>query len=606
MTFELHDGRLLRDGTPFTAVGVTYHPSEAGCLIWRDWDPEAVAEDFRLMAADGLNTVRVFLFWRDFQPTEDALAEPVLDRLDHLLSTAARHGLVCVLSLLTIWMNGQLLDLPWRRGRGLWRDDAVRAASLRYARAVARVAARHGCVLAYDLGDEVWHVDPAQAAALSRDEVAEWQRELAGAIRELDPPALVLQANEASAVFGGGPVGVDNQAGLDLIGIHGFPTWAPGSIESTASYKATALTPFLVRVAAAHGPVLVDELGSYGVDEATAAGYLGASAASALAHGAAGVLAWCWQDIASTAEPYRDRPAERFSGLRRLDGAGKPALAALKRVAAARVGLSAGRPRAATALYLPERLRGGGGSYLDAAGSPIAAWYAALLLTRAHLDFDVTRDDLDGRALVVCAAPAQLTLPDLERLRDAARAGATVYLSLGDHLHGFAGEELTGVEPVDFRALDAAVDKASFRWGEHQWPVDWAAAGRAPVAVRATTATVLAHYADGTPAVTENRVGAGRVVFAAMPFEPQLDRPGRLASADWPRFYHLLADRAEVVREVSCDHADVEVVVLRGGSALVVNHADREVEAVLARRGRTTSVRLRAKDWELVEGLGGT
>lgn len=609
MRYSVRDGRLALDGTPCTLVGVNYHPSVAGCRLWADWDPKAIGRDFHHMAADGLTAVRLFLFWRDFQPEPTRVDPVVLGRLDETLSIAADAGLSCVLSLLTVWMNGQLLDLPWRQGRSPWLDSTMLDSEELYARQVAGVGAAHDNVLAYDLGDELWNIAPHGARALSRAQVADWQRRLAEAIRGVAAGGLVLQANDASGVFGTGPFGVDNAAGLDLIGTHAFPTWAPCAIDSTLSYPATHLPAFVARVAGAYGTPIVDELGSYGVDEETAAAYLSASGASALANGASGVLAWCWQDIVAETEPYDERPGERRTGLHREDGSAKPAMRELERIASAAAELAVARNRADVALYLPERLRGGGDSYLDAGGGAVATFFAYLLLKRAHLDFDVTGQDVTGRSLVVCPSLAWVTLADIRRLTAAARGGAVVYVSLGDHLHGFLGEQLVGAHIVDFCP---PAGKSAVRWANEQWPIDWTAASARPTTMRPTTARVLARYEDGSAALVENVVGKGRFLFGNMPFERQLDRPGALSGLPWERFYAGIADLAGVAPLVGCTEPDVETMWAGAAPrpyAVAVNHSAKPVRAVLsaadAAGGWQREIALAAKQWLVVRDEGG-
>ncbi|MFF8908091.1 beta-galactosidase trimerization domain-containing protein [Streptomyces olivaceoviridis] len=603
--FTVRDGRLWRDGERFVAVGVDYHPSGAGCRIWTDWDPAAIERDLREIADAGFSVVRFFVFWRDFEPEPGRLLPEALARLRHTVECAASAGLACVVSLFTIWMNGQLLDPAWRRGRSLFLDADMLTRQEEFAAAVGRELRGTTALLAIDLGDEIGNVspDPAPSAA----DVAAWHRRLATVLRRELPGVLVTQANDVSGVLGQSVFGPANSAALDMISVHGFPTWSPGSIESTAAYKATSLAPFLVRFAAAYGVPFVDELGAYGVDEEVAAHYLRAAAASSLANGAAGVLAWCWQDIASVVEPYSRHPSERFVGLRHLDGTAKPALTALRKVAGAARELSdVRRGRARIALYVPERTRAGGASYLDPEPGTLATFYAHLLLKRAHLDADIVSGDLDGYRLVVCPSATMLTMTDLERLRRHLDSGGFLFCSMGDRLHGFPGEDIAGARLVDFSLLPDG--KTGFRWGADAWPVDWDA-GRAPaVTVRTTTGTCLGRFGDGTPALVLNEVGEGRVLFCAAPFERQLDRPGRLTSGNAEHLYRRVAELAGIPADVDCADPDVEIVpdgTDRPRRAVVINHGTAPARVDLVwRTGRQhvrVPVSVGAKDWCVVD-----
>lgn len=581
MTFTAERGRLCRHGAPFVAVGVTYHPSTAGCRLWTDWSPEAVDRDLRRIAAAGLNTVRVFLYWRDLQPRPGAVDERLLGRVRAFVRMAGDHGLACVLSVCTIWMNGQRLDLPWRGGRSLWRDTEMLDEAQRYVGAVAAAVAGLPNVLAFDLGDEISNVDPAEACSLTRAEVAAWQSRLADAARAQFPGLLVTQANDVSGVLGGSPFGPDAATGLDLLAVHGWPLWSPGAIESTRSFKASQLPSFLIRYARRYGPALLDEIGGYGLAEDVLAGYLRVAAASALAAGAAGAIAWCWQDIADHTEPYDERPGERRAGLLRLDGTTKPAFSAWQDVATLGSALAGFRPDPPdVGLYLPERARAGTSSYLDAGSGMIGAFYAHLLLQRAHLRYELTADDdVDLRRfrLLVVPSVARLTLTDLARLRRYVVDGGTLYLSVADHVHGWP-HELAGADPVDFSLLTDGARE--LLWDGHRWPLAWDTTGLRRIEVRPDGAVVLARFADGSPAVTRNRVGAGQAVVCCAPVEQLLNRPGLLDKTAWHTFYRRLAGLAGISGPQPEPDPDVEVVCgWRGDERLVllINHGTEPV-----------------------------
>lgn len=550
MGFSLAQGGLLRDGRPWRAVGVNYHPSAAGCRIWVDWDADAIDRDFAQIAAFGLNTVRIFVFWRDAEPEEGEHAPQVLSRVRALVELAAKHDLACVLSIFTIWMNGERLDLPWRQGRDLWRDPVLLDRGEAYLRAVGSAIRGLDNVLALDLGDEIGNVDPEASATLSRAQVAAWQTRMAAAARDAVPGVLVCQANDVSGVLRAAPFGPDNAAGLDLHAVHGWPLWTPGAVESTASAKASVLPSFLAAYAAAYGPALVDELGSYGTSEAVAAGYQRAAGAAVISSGAAGVLAWCWQDVASTAPPYATRPAERSAGLLRLDGTARPALAALADTRRLAARLADFTPdRAPVAIYVPELARAGSSSYLDAPAGTVATFYASLLLRFAGLRHQVVVGDADDAELLVVPSVTRLTLADQGRLAGQLARGGTVYLSIADHVGGLPGPELTGVQAVDFSLIvPDDPGRSRLRWvGDGaQWPLSWTGFSGRHVTIEPVTARVLATFADGSPACTVSDVGQGRLVLAAFPLELQLSQPGRLESGQLHECYARIAAIAGV------------------------------------------------------------
>lgn len=583
MAFAVERGQLKRDGRPWLATGFNYHPSGAGCRYWSDWHQNAIEADLAAMAARGFNTVRFFLFWREFEPTAARYDRTRLDRLRALVAAAERHGLACLPSLLTIWMNGQLFDLPWRNGRSLWRDPEMVEREVAYVATVARTLADFDNVLAYDLGDEIVHVDIAESSALTAREASAWQARLADAIRAEHPGALVMQANDLSIAIRPHPFGTARSTALDLVGVHGFPVWSPFAIESIDSYKGSSLVPFLVALTRADALPLVDEIGSYGADDDVAAGNMRAATSAAFAAGAAGALAWCWQDIADRHKPYELRPGERTAGLTTLDGRPKPALHAFEAVAARWTTWSAMRAApASVAIYLPSAPLADENDPDGVPPDAFGAFYAYLLLKRAHIAVEFARNQLERYRLVLCPCVSRLTQTDADLLADYVAAGGVVYWSPGEHLHGFGGEHLLGVRLRDF-TLDGA-RRSRFAWRGVEYPLEGAREVLWPV-VRPAGAEVLARFPDGDPALTVNRLGAGRAYHLSAPFERLLDVPGRLTIRPWEALYRELAGDAGVRPEVTCTSPDVELQLLEDDGqrlCVAINHAPTHVVTTLA------------------------
>jgi hypothetical protein len=586
--FAVVDGQLQHNGQPFYAVGCNYHPSASGCHYWQQWDSRQIDHDLAAMAEHGFNVVRFFLFWADFEPLEGQYNQQMFDRLREFVTIARSHHIACMPALLTIWMNGQLFDLPWRDGRNLWIDPLMIEAERAYVQQVARTLADLDDVLAYDLGDEVIHVDFATAQAVSAVAVAAWTQTLASAIRAIVPSALVLQANEASALTGTHAFRPEHSAALDIVAIHGYPVWAPFVIESIASYKASCFVPFLVQFARMHGAVLVDELGTYGGNAETARSYLRAAACSAFAHGARGIIAWCWQDLASTAKPYALRPGERFVGLLDRDGHPKPAMAVFQAFArtVTRSWHDLRPERAPIGVYVPEQFGQGQASYLQAQATAAPALFSAsLLLKRAHLPYELTRGPLEQYQLVICPSMHHITLAEQNLFAEYVARGGVLYYSSADYLHGFGGEELFGVEVEDFTLFPD--EMGHFEWNGQEYTVDWngqpAGTRKIPI-IQTTGAEALASYPNGSPALTCHRYGAGLAYYANAPFEQQLDAPFRLQTLPWHRLYESIAAIAHIRRTISADAPEVELAVMRNDRCcfgFVINHVLTALETTL-------------------------
>ena len=54
------------------AIGVNYWASNAGAYTWRMFDEDVIKKDFDLLKENGIDTIRIFPVWSDFQPIEDA------------------------------------------------------------------------------------------------------------------------------------------------------------------------------------------------------------------------------------------------------------------------------------------------------------------------------------------------------------------------------------------------------------------------------------------------------------------------------------------------------------------------------------------------------
>lgn len=332
---------------------------------WSSFDPAEVAADFARIAAAGLDSVRVFLTWEDFQPAPARVDREMLAQLVGVADLAAGLGLALIPTLFTGHMSGVNWIPPWalggsdgdprfrvvsdgtvsRRGvRNWYTDPAVGDAQVLLATEAAAALAGHEAVWAWDLGNENSNcvVPPNRSSARA------WLARLNSAIRSADETALVtvgLHMEDLEEDRRLGPR--EASQACDLLSMHGYPIyahWADGPTDAE-------LLPFLARVTRWLGDgrdVLFSEFGlptylrddPHGhragatplVEEEAAAAYTTAALEGLRRAGCLGASLWCYSDYDPALwqqPPFDLAPHERTFGLWRIDGSPKPAVAAI-------------------------------------------------------------------------------------------------------------------------------------------------------------------------------------------------------------------------------------------------------------------------------------
>jgi len=342
---------------------------------WSDFDRPEVAADFARIPASGLDSVRIFLTWADFQPAPNQVDRRMLDRLIAVADLAAGTGMALIPTLFTGHMSGVNWLPVWALG-GSDRDERFRVVSNRrvtgsglrnwysdplIARAHALLAteaagalAGHDAVWMWDLGNESSNcvIPPTRSSA------REWLRQIVSAIRTADPEARVTVGLHMEDLENDRMLGPREASEVcDVLSMHGYPIyarWADGPTDER-------LLPFLADVTrwlAGGRDLLFAEFGlptfrrgdpvgdalslrnaSSLVEEQAAAAYTERALAALQRAGCVGAMLWCYSDYESAIweEPPLDLAVhERSFGLWRADGSAKPSVAVVEAFAGAR------------------------------------------------------------------------------------------------------------------------------------------------------------------------------------------------------------------------------------------------------------------------------
>ena len=417
---ELKPDGFYVNGNYFYPVGVNYMPRDSAVYMWREWNPDEIRAEFKVLHTMRLNTIRTFIFWADLNPKPGVISQPNLDQINQLLDIARDEGLMVVLTLNTGHMSGLDWIPAWmcddsgpgdfvlerrripsyhlrRHYRSIFRDALAHENALLQAAAVAERVKDHPALLYYDLGNEPQYFMHPPTPADGRRYVAD----LVAEIKKHDPGhPVALGMGKFAENTGFDSYGPDGIAGAqDLYLVHTYPSgYFPASSYPVDQYS-TWYSGFEVALSHATGqPVQFEEFGEsdaffsvYPPRERAAmlgAYYRACLWGSFMAGTEAGTLAWMSGDYRSGLkwrEPYLSHPHEMTFGV--IDTGYQPKASGeeLKKFAEVMAALGAAPMPAhdPVAIILPEDYqdRRGGEDFINGQAQPTLRNYNRALFT---------------------------------------------------------------------------------------------------------------------------------------------------------------------------------------------------------------------------------
>ena len=579
-------------------VGANYWASHAGTAMWHDWRPAVVADDLRRLSKAGLQILRVFPLWSDFQPIhllttgggnpvevrfgeqplpddelgQAGLCAEMMERFRFFLDTADQYDLKFDIGLLTGWMSGRLHIPPALEGHDVLTDPWAIRWELRFVRQFVRMFKDHPAVAAWDLGNECNCMGRA-----TRDQAYAWTAQIVNAIRAEDRAHPVVSGMHGLSPDG--PWSVFDQAELtDLLTTHPYPVFTPHCNQDPVNTIRTILhSTAESRYYADLGgkPCLCQEIGTLGpviASEKIAADFIRGCLFSLWANDCHGLVWWCAHEQTELSHaPYDWHAVERELGLMRVDKTAKPVLetiGAFRRMLerlGERVGPTVPGGRVcASETAAPTR------------GLPPARKEAVCILTQGQdqwgvaystyilakqAGFDVgfqyaTQPIRDAQLyLLPClSGHAMISRHRLQELMAKVEQGASLYLSLDTGLPSDF-EPITGLEPqTREKRCDFGPIQLQALGGQPTIP----SGGEFKVRFKPTRAELLGWEEDGNPAFSVAPYGKGEVYFLSVPMEMMLtSTPGAFHHPDSPacwRVYRYFAQQATASRIVKKQH----------------------------------------------------
>jgi len=340
-------------------IGCNYFASNKGVHMWKYWDSDVIDKDFAALRQYGIDYVRIFPIWSDFQPLTPHLRgesifeirhgeEPfpdtpagragvdgeMLSRLERTIELAAKHRLKVMLELVTRWMSGRnfVPDMFW--DKKFLSDPAVLKWQIRMIRLLVNTCKKYENVVAWGLGNE----NNCAANCESRDEAWLWTSIISDAIRSCDQTRPIISGMHGLAVnqTGGHWFIKDQAENNDILTIHPYPYYTPHCHRDRLTGIRTILHAEAESVLYSDigkKPCLTQELGVLGPmigndDQSTK--YLESVLWSLWTCGDLGALWWMAFDCDTFDTPYDWQATERELGFMDKNRNPKPMLLAMR------------------------------------------------------------------------------------------------------------------------------------------------------------------------------------------------------------------------------------------------------------------------------------
>lgn len=520
-------------------LGCNYWASNAGVYMWRNYEKSVVENDLKFLAAHGINTIRIFPLWPDFQPLnklifcnegvgktcsfgmrkdeealiyqkypDSGLDETQVENMRHLLSVAKNNGINVILSIITGWMSGRKFVPTAFIGRDLIKDAEVMLYECAFVKDLISAVKDFDNIIAYEPGNET--------NCLSYDitdyEATLWCKIICDTIRLADSTRPIYSGMHESSCKGKWNIPVQGRI-FDMLSSHPYPLFTPYCQQEKltsmrASMHAAVENSYYMSIA--RKPSIVEEIGTLGptiLNDDLSAEYAETALITSYMTGSTGFLWWCAfdQDGLDFA-PYDLFDLEVRLGMSTIDYKAKPVLLKMKEMN--EVLQNIGK------LPLPQS------DAVCIITNTVDHWavsYGAFMLgihSGRYIDFCYEEQLLkDAEYYILPGLQSSHTLPKAqwERLEEKIKNGAKLLITCdGGAIRNF--EQLTGLSVCGREKIG---NKIEFEINGKSIIAN----RNVKVYLESKTANVRIKDKDGQIVFSENKFGKGSVMFLNMSLE---------------------------------------------------------------------------------------
>lgn len=522
-------------------LGCNYWASNAGTDMWIKFDEKAIRDDLEILTANGVEYMRVFPNWRDFQPVkvlrnwantfeeyvmnDDSaptnpyyIDETMIERFRIFCDICKEYNVKLIVGIVTGWMSGTMLVPTALNGKDLFCNPSALLFEQRFIKGFVEGVKDKDNIIAWDLGNECNCLGDIRDSQdhTKCDVSSSWTYLISNAIRSADNTRPVasgmasLSPERAKAIWNL----QEHGECIDILTTHPYTYFHPNcsndyytSIRSTL--HATAETRYYSDISGK--PCFVEEIGTLGnslCSDKVSGDFMKVNLYSNWANDNMGLLWWCANEQNElTNVPYSWGMLEVELGMIDRNRKPKTYLKEMKYFSdfLKSLDFELPKPKYDAVCIVPR-----GYAPWDSFGVAFASY---ILAKQAHLNikFCFSDDELPDAKTYILPSMRHYRTLKFYNLKEKVKNGATLYISSNgafiQDLSGFAGIEITDSA--------ASHKKVEFNFKGKSFSV----ATDRIYKTKALTAEVLATDTDGNPVITRNQYGKGTVCYVNLPLE---------------------------------------------------------------------------------------
>ncbi len=523
-------------------LGCNYWASNAGTEMWSEWDEAAIREDLEILSQNGIEYMRVFPNWRDFQPVvkmyggggdfkeyrmnKDVLPsnpyfldDVMMDRFDRFCDICKEYNIKLIVGLLTGWMSGRTFVPEALYDKNLFTHPVALMFEQKFIKGfVSRFKSKEN-IYAWDLGNECNCMSkiPKKEDMTDCDVSTNWTYIISNAIKAADSERPVV-----SGMANLGPERLrtswnlqEHAECIDIMTTHPYTFFHPHCSNDyftsiRATLHATAETRYYGDIS--QKPCFVEEIGTLGNSlccDKVAADFMNVNLYSNWANGNNGLLWWCANEQNHLKKPpYTWGMLEVELGMISADRKPKAYLTKMKEFSEFLKAVDFKLPEAKidAVCIVPY-----GYEQWDAWGVVFSSYILAKQ-AKINLKFAYCNDELpDAKAYILPSVNTEYPTLKFYELKEKVKKGATLYLSNNNgFMQGF--KEFTGVEIVD-SANSSGVVEFTFKG------IDFKEKVSRKYKTKSVGAEALAYDKEGNVVISTYAYGEGRVNLVNLPME---------------------------------------------------------------------------------------